>query len=198
MESAVESPLVLTRSEPRARITGRGAVRANLNWRSGTGVDLDLGCLVSFRDGGGTVVQALGDAYGSLTSWPYVALDQDDRTGASSDGETLRVSQEHRSLFRQLLFFVYVYEGAADFRHLGATVSVTAPGDAGCRILLDDSPAGATACAIALVTPDGNGLSVRREVRWFTPRWTMWIQQQIDRAYGFGLEWTHATKPPRD
>ncbi|WP_157839049.1 hypothetical protein [Streptomyces flavidovirens] len=85
-------PRALTRADPQARIAGRGVLQANLNWLPSAGADLNLCCLVSFTDGSTTVVQALGDDYGSLTSWPYVALDHDDRTGESSDGETLRVN----------------------------------------------------------------------------------------------------------
>ncbi|MGA5100621.1 tellurium resistance protein [Streptomyces lavendulocolor] len=188
---------VLTTAAPRARITGRGALQANLNWLPGFDADLNLCCLMTFTDGTSTVVQALGDDYGSLTSWPYVRLDHDDRTGASSDGETLRVNLEQRARFRRLLFFVYVYEGAADFRRLGASVTVTAPGDQAVRILLDDSPPGTTACAVALAVPEGEALSLRREVRWF-PGWPVRSpHEQIDEAYGFGIAWTTMSKPPR-
>ncbi|MEV7405975.1 tellurium resistance protein TerA [Streptomyces sp. NPDC091267] len=190
-------PPELTRAAPHTRFGGRGALQANLNWLPGSGADLNLCCLISFKDGTVKVVQALADDYGSLTSWPYVALDHDDRTGESSDGETLRVNPEHRALFDRLLFFVYIYEGAVDFRRLGAAVSVTAPGDPGCRILLDESPAGSIACAVALVTPDGAGLTVRREVRWFPGHPVLSSHEQIDRAYGFGVEWTPTEKPPR-
>lgn len=196
-EAAPPPPPVLSSASPQARITGRGILQANLNWASGVDADLDLGCLVAFPDGGGLAVQALGEAYGSLDEWPYVALDQDDRTGASADGETLRVNLAHTARFERLLFYVYVYEGAVDFRRLGATVTVTAPGEAGCRIPLDDSPAGAVACAVALVRPAVGGLSVRREARWFRPVDGLWIHQQLDQAYGFGFEWTYATKPSR-
>lgn len=196
-EAAPPPPPVLSSASPQARITGRGILQANLNWAPGVDADLDLGCLVAFPDGGGLAVQALGEAYGSLDEWPYVALDQDDRTGASADGETLRVNLAHTARFERLLFYVYVYEGAVDFRSLGATVTVTAPGEAGCRIPLDDSPAGAVACAVALVRPAVGGLSVRREARWFKPMEELWIQQQMDQAYGFGFEWTYATKPSR-
>lgn len=190
-------PAELTRAAPDGRFGGRGALQANLNWMPGPGADVNLCCLVSFRDGTVQVVQALGDDYGSLTSWPYVVLDQDDRTGESSDGETLRVNPRHRALFDRLLFFVYLYEGAADFRRLGATATVTAPGDPGCRILLDESPAGSVACAVALVTPDTTGFRVRREVRWFPGDPAVSPHEQIDRAYGFGVEWTRMEKPPR-
>ncbi|MFI6289774.1 tellurium resistance protein TerA [Streptomyces sp. NPDC051018] len=190
---------LLTRGSPAVRLTGRGVLQVNLNWPPGHDADLDLGALIEFTDGGTAVVQALGDDYGSLTSWPYAALDQDDRTGGASDGETLRVSMEHRALFRRLLIFAYVYEGAVDFRRLGATAEITGPDRSGGshRILLDDSPPGAVACAIARVTAEGDGLTMLREVRWFTASQESLIQQQIDRAYGYGMTWVPMTKPPR-
>jgi tellurite resistance protein TerA len=196
-ERAEPPPTTLTTASPAVRLAGRGRLQVNLNWRPGHRVDLDLGCLVSFADGGTAVVQALGEAWGSLATWPYVALDQDDRTGATSDGETLRVSLEHAPLFRRLLIYAYVYEGAVDFRRLGATVTVTAPAAAaGYRIPLDDSPPGVVACAVAQVTAERDGLTVRREARWFAQSPEEFIQQSIDRAYGFGMTWSPGTKPP--
>lgn len=179
---------------------GRGNLQANLNWLPAARTDVNLCCLVSFRDGTKTVVQALGDDFGSLTEWPYIALDRDDRTGSSSDGETLRVNMRHRERFTRLLFFVYIYEGSADFRRLGAAVDVTAPVGPGCRILLDDSPAGAVGCTIATAVPDGygEGLTVRRDVNWYTPDGRTHVHEMIDRQYGFGLDWVNGVKPPLD
>lgn len=187
------SPTLLTRAAPQARIAGRGVLQVNLNWSAAAEADLDLGCMVSFTDGSGQAVQPLGNAFGSLTQWPYVALDQDDRSGASSDGETVRVDLDRRELFRQLLFYVYVYAGAVDFRRLGGAATVTGPSD-GFRIALDDSPAGATGCAIALAAPGPGGLTVRREVRWFTGTERQSVQELMDRAYGFGFPWVWMTK----
>jgi tellurite resistance protein TerA len=184
---------LLTRAAPHAQVAGRGILQVNLNWSVATEADLDLGCLVSFADGTGLAVQPLGNAFGSLTGWPYVQLDQDDRSGASSDGETVRVDLGQRERFRQLLFYVYVYEGAVDFRRLGAVATVTAPSGT-FRIALDDSPGGATGCAIALATSGPKGLTVRREVRWFSGTEQQSVQEAMDRAYGFGFPWVWGTK----
>ncbi|MEU1477962.1 tellurium resistance protein [Streptomyces sp. NPDC005760] len=185
----------LTRQTPRAGITGRGVLQVNLNWSVASEADLDLGCMVLTRDGMGAAVQPLGAEFGALDAWPYVSLDQDDRTGETSDGETLRISLEHRRQFTKLLVYVYIYEGAADFRTLGGIVTISAPSGTW-RIHLDDSPAGATSCAIALLTPGKDTLDLRREVRWFTARPPSSNQQLIDRAYGFGFEWVPGVKPP--
>lgn len=185
----------LTRQTPRAEIAGRGVLQFNLNWSIASEADLDLGCMVLTRDGIGTAVQPLGAAFGDLDAWPYVSLDQDDRTGETSDGETLRISLEHWRQFTKLLIYVYIYEGAADFRALGGIVTISAPSGTW-RIHLDDSPAGATSCAIALLTPGRDTLDLRREVRWFTAQpWAM-NQQLIDQSYAFGFEWVPGVKPP--
>jgi tellurite resistance protein TerA len=185
--------IALTKAAPQARIAGRGVLQVNLNWSAATEADLDLGCLAAFTDGSGLAVQPLGNSFGSLTTWPYVELDQDDRTGASSDGETLRINLDRREHFRQLLFYVYVYEGAVDFRRLGATATVTAP-SGGFRIALDDSPGGVNGCAIALAAPGPDGLTISREVRWYTATERDPVQQLMDRTYGFGFPWTWGTK----
>ncbi|MFZ4173964.1 tellurium resistance protein [Streptomyces griseoincarnatus] len=189
-------PVELTKQTPRAAITGRGVLQMNLNWSVTAEADLDLGCLVLTRDGLGTAVQPLGAQFGDLDAWPYVSLDQDDRTGETSDGETLRISLEHRHRFAKLLAYVYLYEGAADFHTLGGVVTVGAP-EGTWRIHLDDSPAGSTSCAIALITPGrgGDALDLRREVRWFTAEPYLSNQQLIDTAYGFGFDWFPGAKP---
>ncbi len=185
----------LTKHTPRAQIAGRGILQVNLNWSVASEADLDLGCMVLTRDGMGAAVQPLGEEWGSLDAWPYVSIDQDDRTGETSDGETLHISLEHRREFTKLLVYVYIYEGAADFRTLGGVVTVGAPSGTW-RIHLDDSPAGATACAIALLTPGQDTLDLRREVRWFTAQPWLSNQQLIDQAYGFGFDWVPGSKPP--
>ncbi|MGJ5827170.1 tellurium resistance protein [Streptomyces ossamyceticus] len=164
------------------------------HWSVAAEADLDLGCLVLTRDGTGTAVQPLGETFGALDAWPYVSLDQDDRTGETSDGETLRISLEHRRQFTKLLVYVYIYEGAVDLRALGGVVTISAPSGTW-RIHLDDSPAGATSCAIALLTPGRDTLDLRREVRWFTTDSWSSNQELIDRAYGFGFEWVTGFKP---
>lgn len=184
----------LTKQTPRVEIGGRGVLQVNLNWSVASEADLDLGCMVRTRDGAGVAVQPLGAEFGDLASWPYVSLDQDDRTGESPDGETLRINLDQRQKFTKLLVYAYVYEGAVDFRRLGGAVTISAPSGTW-RIHLDDSPAGVNACAIALLVPERGALGLRREVRWFTAQPWLSSQQLIDEAYGFGFDWVPAVKP---
>jgi tellurite resistance protein TerA len=191
--SVKDGMVELTKRSPRVRVAGQGRLQVNLNWSAASEADLDLGCMVSTRDGQAEAVQPLGGDFGSYDTWPYVELDQDDRTGETSDGETLRINLEHWRDFEQLVVYVYVYEGSVDFRTLGGVVTVTAPSGTW-RIHLDDSPAGATACAIARLVPGREGLELTRETRWFKPKVTVGVQEQIDRAYTFGFTWVWGTK----
>ncbi|MGO1512457.1 MAG: TerD family protein, partial [Psychrobacter sp.] len=45
------------------------------------GIDLDVGAMIHLKNGERTLIQALGDRFGSLQSAPYVCLRADDRTG---------------------------------------------------------------------------------------------------------------------
>ena len=102
--------VTLTKGSPKVSLTKSGGVggvaRVNLNWSAQSpepapqsgggflsrvkkaaavasapkGVDLDLGCLYELADGRKGVVQALGGAFGSLNSAPWIFLDGDDRS----------------------------------------------------------------------------------------------------------------------
>lgn len=185
---------LLTKAAPEAGIAERGLLRVSLDVPAGAGTGPELGCMVAFTDGSGQALQPLGNAFGSLTRRPYVALGRDDRGGAPADGGTVRVDLGRRELFRRLLFYVYAHEDAVGFRGVGGVAAtVTAP-SGGFRIALDDCPAGATGCAVALAAPGPGGLTVRREVRWFTGADGQSVQEMMDRTYGFGFPWTWMTR----
>ncbi|MFJ4777186.1 hypothetical protein [Streptomyces sp. NPDC088762] len=171
-----------------------GRIRAS--WRSATAgnVDLDLGCMIRCTDGTKTVVQALGNAFGAVDRFPYVALDSDDRTGARAAGENLVINLDHRAEFQKLLLFVYIYEGSGDFRGLDAVVTLTSDRGDRFRVSLDDCPPQAHACAIALIKRQKGELVIGREVRWFTPQDGPGVQDVISRAYRLGMKWTPGTK----
>ncbi len=89
---------------------GLGEILVNLNWNAkpvkqgflaglfggNQGIDLDLGCLYELKDGRKGTVQALGNAFGSLTQAPFIALDGDDRTLGFRSGFSLGTQMESR------------------------------------------------------------------------------------------------------
>jgi tellurite resistance protein TerA len=195
------SKVTLTKSAPSVSLTkGRGAggqMRVNLNWESGrrglfskgSAVDLDLGCLWETADGSKGVVQALGNAFGSLDRPPYVLLDGDDRSGAKSGGENLLVNLDHLDQIRRVLVFAYIYEGAPNWAAANGVVTLYPQGAAPIEVRLDEHAQGARSCAIALLTNSGGSLTVQREIRYLPG-----VQRDLDGAYGWGLNWTSGRK----
>ncbi|MEU6890925.1 hypothetical protein ABZ934_03860 [Streptomyces sp. NPDC046557] len=171
-----------------------GRIRASMRSAAARDVDLDLGCMIRCTDGTKTVVQALGNAFGAVDRFPYVALDADDRTGALATGENLVVNLDHQSEFQKLLLFVYIYDGSGDFRGLDAVVTLTSDRGDRFRVLLDECPPQAHACAIALIKRQKGELVIEREVRWFTPQDGSGVQDVISRAYRLGMKWTPGSK----
>jgi tellurite resistance protein TerA len=207
--------VTLTKAAPSVSLTKQGgtsgALRVNLNWEvrkqfSGWGskrgravamhadLDLDLCALYELADGRKGVVQALGNAYGSLQRPPYIHLDGDDRTGASSSGENLTVNLDHIKDFRRILVFVTIYEGARSFADLHATVTLQPQHGAAIDFSLDECTVPSTVCALALITNTGGDLVVQREARYLVPDRGVSPQRTVDRIYGWGMNWTPGRK----
>ncbi|MEV6291345.1 TerD family protein [Streptomyces sp. NPDC051896] len=206
------SKVTLTKAAPSVSLAKQGgtsgAMRVNLNWQvrkqlSGWGsrwgggrgeIDLDLCALYELTDGRKGVVQALGNAFGSLHRPPYIHLDGDDRTGAVASGENLTVNLDHRQDFRRLLVFVTIYEGANSFADLHATVTLQPQHGAPIDFSLDECTVPSTVCALALITNTGGDLLVQREARYLVPERGVSPQRTVDRAYGWGMNWTPGRK----
>ncbi|MFI6405699.1 TerD family protein [Streptomyces sp. NPDC050548] len=209
------SKVTLTKAAPSVSLTKQGgtsgAMRVNLNWEvrkqfSGWGskrgravamhadLDLDLCALYELADGRKGVVQALGNAYGSLQLPPYIHLDGDDRTGASASGENLTINLDHIRDFRRILVFVTIYEGARSFADLHATVTFQPQHGAAIDFSLDECTVPSTVCALALITNTGGDLVVQREARYLVPDRGVSPQRTVDRVYGWGMNWTPGRK----
>lgn len=200
------SKVTLTKAAPSVSLAkgggASGRMRVTLTWDArpegsgggflrkltggGKGIDLDLGCLYELADGTKGVVQALGGAFGALGRPPYVQLDGDDRTGGG--GETMTVDLDHLSSIRRLLVFAFIYEGVPAWDRANGVVTLFPQGAAPIEVRLDES-SGSRTCALALLENDGGQLVVRREVRYIDG-----AQDALDRAYGWGMDWTPGRK----
>ncbi len=175
--------------------------RVNLNWSAksagkkglfaklagNTDVDLDLGALYELTDGSKGVVQALGNAFGSLTSAPYIQLDGDDRSGAAAGGENLRISAEHQSKIKRVLLFTYIYEGVPRWEDTDGVITISQDGVADVIIPIDAAD-GKKMVALALIENRGGTLTLTREITFVGGH------KQLDDAYGWGLNWTPGSK----
>lgn len=207
--------VTLTKEAPSVSLAKQGgtsgAMRVNLNWEvrkqfSGWGskrgravahhrdLDLDLCALFELADGRKGVVQALGNAFGALDRPPYIHLDGDDRTGAVETGENLTINLDHLRDFRRILVFVTIYEGARSFADLHATVTLRPQHGAPVDFSLDECTVPSTVCALALITNTGGDLVVQREARYLVPDRGVSPQRTLDRAYGWGMNWTPGRK----
>jgi tellurite resistance protein TerA len=202
------SKVTLTKSSPSISLTkGAGAggqMRVNLNWTqggapaqgffkralaAGSSVDLDLGCLWETTDGQKGVVQALGNAFGSLDRPPYALLDGDDRSGQNTGGENLLINLDHLANIRRVLVFAYIYEGAPNWAAADGVVTLFPQGAAPIEIRLDEAANDKRFCAIAMLTNEGGSLKINREVRYVSGS-----QSDLDRAYGWGMNWQAGRK----
>ncbi|MBZ3901706.1 TerD family protein [Streptomyces griseiscabiei] len=207
--------VTLTKDAPAVSLAKQGgtsgAMRVNLNWEvrkqfKGWGsklgravamhadLDLDLCALFELSDGSKGVVQALGNAFGSLRQPPFIHLDGDDRTGAVSSGENLTINLDHQQYFRRILIFVTIYEGARSFADLHATVTLQPQHGAPIDFSLDECTVPSTVCALALITSQGGDLIVQREARYLVPERGVSPQRTVDYAYGWGMNWTPGRK----
>ncbi|MEW1694862.1 Tellurium resistance [Streptomyces sp. NPDC093249] len=151
-------------------------------------VDLDLGCLYELSDGSKGVVQPLGGFFGDLNEAPYVKLSGDDRFGGSS-GETIYVNLDHKDEIKRLLFFAYIYDQTPAFDRTHAKITLYPSNGPRIEIELDERAPQARSCAVFSVENTKGQLIVRREVRF-----VYGFQAELDRLYGWGLQWGRGYK----
>ncbi len=180
---------------------GLGEILVNLNWNASpkglfsklfggnAGIDLDLGCLYELKNGKKGTVQALGKAFGRLADEPYIALDGDDRTGASATGENLRINGNMVSKIKRILVYTFIYEGVANWQQADATVTIKYPGAEDLIVKMDSYNTKNKMCALALLeNVNDETFSVEKLVQ-FYPR-----HQAMDQAFHWGLKWVAGKK----
>lgn len=151
-------------------------------------VDLDLACMYELTNGTKGVVQPLGEFLGSFNEAPYIQLSGDDRFGSGS-GETLHINMDQRENFRRLLLFVYIYDGTPAFDRTHAVVTLYPSSGPSIEIPLNERAPQARSCAVVLIENRKGELFVRREVRY-----VYGFQSELDRLYGWGLNWGRGYK----
>jgi tellurite resistance protein TerA len=182
-----------------------GKIHVNLNWDQTTGaskkglmssllggnqggIDLDLGCMFSFKDGSKGIVQALGKNFGSLEREPYIFLDGDDRTGSINQGENLYINGKHWNDIERIMIFAFIYEGVANWAQTNGRVSIKAPDQPEIEIRMDASGKDQNFCVIAMLENRNGALSVSKEVNYFANH------KPADEQYGFGFQWKAGRK----
>ncbi len=155
-------------------------------------VDLDLGCLYELADGTKGVVQPLGGFLGDINDPPYMRLSGDDRFGSGS-GETMYINLDHRDDFKRMLVFVYIYDQTPAFDRTHAVVTLYPSNGPRIEIGLDERHSQARSCAVVLIENVKGEIVVRREVKF-----VYGFQAELDRLYGWGLQWGRGYKSKAD
>ena len=182
--------------------SGLGEILVNLNWNakpvnkgilsglfSGSGIDLDLGCLFELKDGSKGTVQALGNAFGSLNQPPFISLDGDDRTGAAALGENLRINGNQISNIKRVLVYTFIYEGVANWQQADATVTIKYPGAEDLIVKMDSFNSSQKMCGLALFeNVNDETFSVEKIVQFYSGH------EALDRAFEWGLRWKAGRK----
>lgn len=197
------SKISLTKSKPRVDLEKRGfkggELRVNLNWHRGQGgwrgmfgggkdIDLDLGAYVRCKNGRATIVQALGNTFGSLDSFPYVRLMGDDRTGEQTEGEWIYINGERLDEIEEIVIYTFIYEGVPNWSSADGVVRVEIPGQPEIETRLEGSDNSLPMRAVARIVSRGGTLSVERLDRSFRGH------RDMDQAFGWGFSWSPGRK----
>jgi tellurite resistance protein TerA len=184
--------------------SGLGEILVNLNWNArpaqkkgflarlfggNSGIDLDLGCLFELRDGSKGAVQALGNAFGSLSQPPFISLDGDDRTGESAAGENLRINGNRVADIKRILVYTFIYEGIANWQEADARVTIKYPGAEDIIVKMDEYNSRKIMCGLALLENQNNEtFSAEKIVQFYDGH------SDLDKAFRWGLEWVAGRK----
>ncbi|MGF6355249.1 tellurite resistance protein TerA [Paenibacillus sp. 4624] len=177
---------------------GLGEILINLNWNQQTSkglfgrnksVDLDLGCLFEMKDGSKGVIQALGESFGSLNRYPYIALDGDDRTGSVKTGENLRINGARISEIKRLLVFTYIYEGVTNWSQADGVVTINQKDGPDIIVRMNEHGSSLGMCGIAMFSNvNDETFSIERIVQFYNGH------RALDEAHGWGMRWTAGSK----
>ncbi len=176
-----------------------GEIVLNLNWNQGTqkrglfgggakGVDLDLGVLFEMRDGSKGVIQALGNSFGRYDQMPWIELSGDDRTGAVSGGETIRVNGRFFDNISRLAVFANIYDGAPNWAKTDGVVRMNIPGQPEIEVRMDEGRDNCRLCGIAVIDNVGGELKIDRHMRYYRD------QKQYADTVGILLRWAAGSK----
>ncbi|MCA9561645.1 MAG: hypothetical protein KC583_24025, partial [Myxococcales bacterium] len=169
-------------------------IHINLNWDQGkkswwkgsTSADLDLGCMFEMQDGLRGVIQPLGNRFGSRHQEPFILLDKDDRSGASTDGENMTIFRP--DLIKRVVVFAMIYEGTANFTTVNGRVTLKDSDGNEITVFCNAPDSRLTFCAVTLIENTGTEIKFTKEERYFPSH------KQCDEHYGFGFRWVAGSK----
>jgi tellurite resistance protein TerA len=170
-----------------------GVMGGAMGRRGSGGIDLDLGCMFELADGRKGLVQALGNAWGEYDRAPFMKLDADDRTGASTNGENLWINGDQFAQIRRAVIFSFIYEGVPNWAATDGVVTIAVPNQAPIEVRLDGGGS-QMMCAIAMIENQGGQLQVTKMTEYFEQQGKTSAHELMDRRFNFGLRWKTGSK----
>ncbi len=169
------------------KIEDVGVVEKVLKKTLKVGVDLDLGCLYELADGTRGAIQAFGDKFGALDKAPYIKLSGDETTG-NSEGldEVIKIKGAHWNKISRILVYIYIYEGAPNWAEINPRVIIDVPGNEDLIVTLSNHNEKLSLCAVGGLENVNGGIKLTNYTEYFPGH------DEMDRAFGFGLEWGEA------
>ncbi|MFK3916057.1 TerD family protein [Psychrobacter sp. NPDC078501] len=153
-----------------------------------SGIDLDVGAMIHLKSGEKTLIQALGNRFGSLQSAPYVCLRADDRTGQVSGGEWLDINGQQWSQIEEVFIFAFIYEGAPNWEKTDGVVTIHVPEQSPIETRLTEGAGNLPMCAIARLVNQQGSINVERINQYFKGH------QEMDKAFNWGFSWKRGRK----
>ncbi|MCK5284116.1 MAG: TerD family protein [Alphaproteobacteria bacterium] len=154
------------------------------------GVDLDIGCLYELKDGSRGAIQAFGnDKFGNFKEPPYIALSGDERTGdADGHDEYILVNGMHWDKVKRILVYIYIYDGAPNWKQINPRIIIDVPGENDLIVTLSAHNDRLSLCAVGGLENIRGGIKLTNYTEYFPGH------DEMDRAFGFGLNWDDGEK----
>ncbi len=154
------------------------------------GVDLDLGCLYELQDGRRGAIQAFGEKFGSFDHPPYLQLSGDERTGnADGHDEFILVNGAKWPEIKRVLVYIYIYDGAPRWSEINPQIILDVPGEDDLIVTLGAHNDALALCAVGGLENVRGGIKLTNYTEYFPGH------HEMDRAFGFGLDWADGQKP---
>lgn len=153
------------------------------------GVDLDIGCLYEMQDGTRGAIQAFGEKFGDFDGPPFISLSGDERTGdADGHDEYLLVNGQNWNEIKRILIYIYIYEGAPSWSEIKPQIVIDVPGENDLYVTLKTHNDSLALCAVGELENVRGGIRLTNRTEYFPGH------SEMDRAFGFGLDWGEGSK----
>src|SRR3546814_4408201 len=84
------------------------------------------------------VIQALGRSFGDFNQEPWISLSGDDRTGAVTGGETIRVNGRFFDRIKRIAVFALIYDGVPNWNKTDGVVRMNISGQPEIEVRIEE------------------------------------------------------------